>query len=174
MTETTECRTFFGKYRGSVVNNIDPEQRGRIQVQVADVSAAGFTAWAMPCLPVGGQQMGFFTVPPMGSGVWVEFEQGDLDCPVWVGAYWGGSSELPPLAKQLIPGQGGVVLQTTGQNGLMLSDLPGPTGGLMVKSAAGASLIVNDTGIFLDNGKGAKIELVGNMVKINDTALTVT
>jgi uncharacterized protein involved in type VI secretion and phage assembly len=157
-----------------VVNNVDPEQRGRIQVMVPDVANMAYMGWAMPCLPVGGQQMGFFTIPPQGSGVWVEFEEGDLDYPVWVGAYWGAASELPPLAKQLPPGQGGVALQTTGQHGLMLSDLAGPTGGIVVKSAGGASLTVNDTGIYLDNGKGAKIELVGSTVKINDTALQVT
>jgi len=173
MNDVTECRTFYGKYRGMVVNNIDPEQRGRIQVIVPDVSNFAFTAWAMPCIPVGGQQSGFFTVPPMGSGVWVEFEQGDLDFPVWVGCYWGSSSEIPSLARMLPPGLGGVAMQTTGQNGVLLSDVPGPTGGIMLKSAGGASVVVNDTGIYLTNGKGASITLVGKTVDVNAGALTV-
>jgi uncharacterized protein involved in type VI secretion and phage assembly len=173
MNEVTECRSFYGKYRGLVVNNVDPEQRGRVQVIVPDVSNVAITTWAMPCIPFGGQQSGFFMVPPMGSGVWVEFEQGDLDYPVWVGSYWGSASEVPSLAKTLPPGLGGMAVQTTGQNGVVVSDLPGPTGGIMLKSATGASVIVNDTGIYLTNGKGASITLVGKAVDINAGALTV-
>ena len=59
---------FFGKYRGTVINNIDPMQLGRLQVVVPDVSTFLPTSWAMPCLPVAGIQMGMFTVPPLGAG----------------------------------------------------------------------------------------------------------
>lgn len=80
---------FFGKYRGTVVNNIDPMMIGRIQAIVPDVSGLLPTSWAMPCVPVAGINMGVFTVPPIGAGVWMEFERGDPDYPVWVGGYWG-------------------------------------------------------------------------------------
>jgi hypothetical protein len=66
-----------------------------------------------------------------------------------------------------------ITLQTTLQNGLTISDLPGPTGGIMLKSATGATLIVNDTGIYIQNGKGASITLMGPTVTINNGALTV-
>jgi hypothetical protein len=65
------------------------------------------------------------------------------------------------------------VLQTTGQNSIVVSDLPGPTGGVMLKSATGAMIIVNDTGIYIENGRGASIRLVGPSVDINNGALTV-
>ena len=58
----SECNNFFGKYRGTVVNNIDPEQRGRIQAIVPDVSGVMLSSWAEPALPGGGMQMGIFTV----------------------------------------------------------------------------------------------------------------
>ena len=166
-------RRFLGKYRGTVVNNVDPEQRGRLMAIVPDVSTVVPSTWAMPCLPVGGMQMGLFTVPPIGAGVWIEYEQGDPDYPIWVGSFWGTAAEVPALARTAPPAVPAITLQTTLQNGLIVSDLPGPTGGIMLKSASGATLIVNDTGIYIQNGKGAAITLVGPTVTINQGALVV-
>jgi hypothetical protein len=56
---------------------------------------------------------------------------------------------------------------------LMVSDLPGPTGGIMLKSATGSTIIVNDTGIYITNGKGASIVMTGPTVNVNSGALTV-
>jgi uncharacterized protein involved in type VI secretion and phage assembly len=165
---------YYGKYRASVINNVDPMMKGRIQVQVADVHGLTPSSWAMPCVPVAGIQTGIFTVPPIGAGVWVEFEQGDPDYPIWVGGYWGGTAEVPTMAKSVPPALFGITLQTTLQNALVISDMAGPTGGIMIKSASGATLIVNDTGIYIQNGKGASITLVGPTVAINQTALVVT
>jgi uncharacterized protein involved in type VI secretion and phage assembly len=171
MSDKTE--KYYGKYRGLVINNIDPEQRGRIQVQVADVPTLFPPTWAMPCLPVGGIQNGLFTVPPIGAGVWVEFEQGDADYPVWVGCYWGSAAEVPALSKLVPPGVWGLTMQSLLQNAIQLSDLPGPTGGIILKSTTGASIIVNDTGIYIQNGKGASILLVGPAVTITGSPVTV-
>jgi uncharacterized protein involved in type VI secretion and phage assembly len=164
---------FFGKYRGMVLNNIDPMQMGRLQVQVPDVTGLAPASWAMPCLPVAGIQNGFFALPTVGSGVWVEFEQGNVDNPIWVGCFWGSGAEVPALARLTPPGVGSLTLQTQLQNGLTVSDLPGPSGGIVIKSAAGAMLIVNDTGIYIQNGKGASIVMTGPTVNINTGALTV-
>lgn len=169
----SNSQKFYGKYRGTVVNNIDPEQKGRIQALVPDVSNIALTSWAMPCLPVGGIQMGMFTVPPIGAGVWVEFEQGDPDYPIWVGSYWGSAMEVPALAKTVPPGLAGITLQTTLQNGIVINDMPGPSGGIMIKSTAGAMIIVNDTGIYIQNGQGASIIMTGPTVTINQGALVV-
>ncbi len=165
---------YLGKFRGTVVNNLDPEQRGRIQVMVPDVSGVALTSWAMPSLPVGGPQMGMFTVPAIGAGVWVEFEQGDLDYPIWVGCYWGSTAEVPALAHLITPGLAGLVIQTTLQNALLISDVPGPTGGIMLKCATGAMILINDVGITISNGKGATIVLAGPSVTVNQGALVVT
>jgi uncharacterized protein involved in type VI secretion and phage assembly len=166
-------KKFLGKFRGTVVDNIDPLQMGRIQAIVPDVSNVVPTSWAVPCVPVGGIQMGFYSVPPIGSGVWIEFEQGDPDYPIWVGSFWGSAAEVPALAHAVPPEVPLFVMQTTLQNGLLISDLPGPTGGIVLKSSTGASIIVNDTGIYLSNGKGATVTMLGNIVSINGTALTV-
>jgi uncharacterized protein involved in type VI secretion and phage assembly len=170
----SEIKKFYGKYRGTVVNNIDPLQIGRIQVTVPDVSNLIPSSWAMPCVPIAGKQMGTFVVPQVGAGVWIEFEQGDPDYPVWVGGYWGIAAEVPALALAGIPGNPNIVLQTTGQNTIVVSDLPGPTGGIMLKSMTGASIIVNDTGIYIQNGKGASIIMTGPATTINNGAMVIT
>lgn len=164
---------FLGKYRGMVLNNVDPMQMGRLQVQVPDVSGLAPASWAMPCVPLAGIQNGLFGLPSIGSGVWVEFERGDADYPIWVGCFWGSGAEVPALARLTPPGLNAITLQTQLQNGLTVSDLPGPTGGIVIKSATGASLIVNDTGIYIQNGKGASIVMTGPTVNINTGALTV-
>jgi uncharacterized protein involved in type VI secretion and phage assembly len=105
---------------------------------------------------------------------WVEFEQGDPDHPIWSGAWYGSTAEVPSLALAGNPASPSVVLQTGLQNSLVISDLPGPTGGIMLKSSTGASIIVNDTGIYIQNGRGAAITLVGPTVTINNGALAIT
>jgi len=169
----TDEKKFFGKYRGTVLNNIDPLQEGRIQVIVPDVSAIAPSSWAVPCVPLAGIQNGFYTVPIIGSGVWVEFEQGDPDFPIWVGGFWGSAAEVPALARTVPPAVPAVTLQTPLGNGLIVSDLPGPTGGIMLKSTTGSAIIVNDTGIYLRNSPGASIVLAGPSVTINNGALVV-
>ena len=165
---------FYGKYRGMVLNNIDPMMQGRLQVQVPDVAGLVPTSWAMPCVPIAGLQTGMVALPAIGAGVWVEFEQGNPDHPIWVGCFWGSAAEIPALARLTPPGLSAITLQTPLQNGLTISDLPGPTGGIMLKSATGATLIVNDTGIYIQNGKGASITLIGPTVMVNAGALAVT
>ncbi len=174
MTEASP--RFYGKYRGTVVNNIDPLQIGRIQVSVPAVNLIPGT-WAMPCVPLAGRQEGTFMVPQVGAGVWVEFEAGDPDYPIWVGGFWGSAAEVPALALMpppIPPGQN-IALQTTGQNLLLLSDsAPTPaSGGIILKSVSGAMIVVNDSGIYIQNGQGASITLVGPTVTINMGALVV-
>ncbi len=165
---------FYGKYRGTVEENIDPMNIGRLLVQVPDVLGSVSSSWALPCFPAAGMQMGVHMIPPVGAGVWVEFEQGNPNYPIWTGCFWGQMSELPAPVLLATPGMPSIVLQTLGQSAIVISDLPGPTGGIMLKSAAGtAMVIVNDTHILITNGV-ASIELAGNAVMINQTALVVT
>lgn len=168
---------FYGKYRGVVLQNIDPLFRGRIQVQVPGVVMLPST-WAEPCLPFTGKLSGLYAVPQIGAGVWVEFEQGDPDYPIWVGGFWGSTPEVPPMATvppPIPPGQN-VVVQTTLNNMLLISDsAPTPvSGGIVLKSPTGAMIVVNDSGIYIDNGKGASIMMVGPTITVNNGALVIT
>lgn len=169
----TEPQRFYGKYRGTVLNNVDPMQQGRIQAIVPDVAGLAPTSWALPCLPLAGINTGLFTVPPLGAGVWIEFEKGDPDFPVWVGGFWGSAAELPALSRTVPPAVSGITLQTTLKNGIVISDVPGPTGGILIQTATGATISVSDVGIVISNGKGAVISLTGPTVDINAGALTV-
>lgn len=163
----------YGKYRGTVINNVDPMQIGRIQAMVPDL--AGFVpgTWAMPCLPMAGINTGVFTVPMIGSGVWIEFERGDPDYPIWVGGYWGSAAEVPVMARTVPPGVSGITIQTTLKNGIVVSDVPGPTGGILIQTTTGAMISVSDVGIIISNGKGAVINMTGPTVDVNLGALTV-
>jgi uncharacterized protein involved in type VI secretion and phage assembly len=167
-------RKYYGKYRGMVVNNVDPLQIGRLQVQVPDVAGLIPSSWALPCFPFTGKQMGMWALPQIGTGVWVEFEQGDPDYPIWSGCWFGSAAEVPVLALAAPPAVPNVVLQTQAQNTLMISDVPGPTGGILLKTTTGAMISVNDTGITISNGKGATITLTGPTVNINLGALVIT
>jgi hypothetical protein len=170
---------YWGKYRGTVVNNIDPMMRGRLLCMVPDVLAFVPTTWAEPCAPLAGPTgppMGVYMVPPIGAGVWVEFEQGDPDFPIWVGCRWGSTADVPAMAKAGLPVSPSIVLQTAGQNMVVISDLPGPAGGIMIQS--GASIVsISQAGISLTAPKveitAAAINLVG-ITDINQGALKVT
>jgi uncharacterized protein involved in type VI secretion and phage assembly len=170
----SEAQKYYGKYRGTVIQNVDPEQRGRIQAMVPDVSGLIPSTWAMPCVPIAGKQSGSYFVPQIGAGVWIEFEQGDPDYPIWTGCFWGSAAEVPALALAGNPASPSVVLQSGLQNVMTISDLPGPAGGILLKSATGAMIMVNDIGITISNGRGATIVLAGPTVTINNGALVVT
>ena len=175
MPESVTDRKFWGKYRGVVVQNVDPELRGRIMCLVPAVLGPTPSSWCEPCAPLAGPtgaQMGAYFVPPIGAGVWIEFENGEPDKPLFVGCRF-SPGDVPVLALAGLPISPNICLQTAGQNTLVISDLPGPTGGIMLKSTTGATLIVNDTGIYIQNGKGAMITLVGPAITMNAGALTV-
>jgi hypothetical protein len=180
-------KKFYGKYRGTVINNVDPMQLGRLWVQVPDVLGLTPSSWAVPCVPLAGPTgppMGVYMVPPIGTGVWIEFEQGDPDYPIWVGCRWGLPTDLPLTTKLGNPADPSIVIQSLLQQAIVISDMPPivpppvmppavPTGGITLRSTTGASIVVNDLGIFISNGKGAIISMVGPMITINNGALVV-
>ena len=113
---------FWGKYRGTVVDIEDPLMLGRLLVTVPQALGEVLTSWAMPCVPYAGPQVGLCMTPPVGAAVWIEFEGGDLDYPVWTGCYWREGerpAEATPATRQLI---------RTGSATLMLDDTPGEGG----------------------------------------------
>jgi uncharacterized protein involved in type VI secretion and phage assembly len=164
---------FYGKYRGKVVDNIDPKQLGCIRVSVPAVLGTGTQSWAYPCVPYAGLQTGFFAIPPIGANVWVEFEAGDPDHPIWSGCFW-GLGEVPALGLISPPPIAHIAMQTTLQNSLLISDAPGPAGGILLKTSTGAMISISETGIVISNGQGATITMTGPTVAINEDGLMVT
>lgn len=174
MTAAAQEVRYLGKYRGIVASNIDPLGLGRLLVQVPDVLAEDPCFWALPALPGASPQAGMFALPPVNARVWVEFEQGDPSYAIWVGCFPGSAADLPALAAATPAAASPVVLQTTGQHTVALSDLPGAAGGVLLKSTSGAFVSVSDAGVVLSNGKGAIITLAGPSVSVNGGALIVT
>jgi uncharacterized protein involved in type VI secretion and phage assembly len=174
MTAAAREVRYLGKYRGIVASNIDPLGQGRLLVQVPDVLAGDPCFWARPALPGASPQAGLFALPPVNAQVWVEFEQGDPSYAIWVGCFPGSAADLPALAAATPAAASPIVLQTTGQHTVALSDLPGAAGGVLLRSTSGAFVSVSETGIVLSNGQGAIITLAGPSVSVNGTALVVT
>jgi len=160
--------TYFGKYRGKVEANADPKRLGRLQVSVPAVYGSERTNWARPCVPYAGRDVGWFVMPPRGASVWVEFEGGDLNYPIWTGCFWGDQETLPlsPVVPEI------KVLKTG--KAMITIDEREDTEGVTIQTKRGMKIAVTKDGIELDNGQGAKITLSGSQVKVNDGALEVT
>ena len=122
-------RRFYGKYRGVVANRDDPLNLGRIQAKIPSVLGDIVSGWATACVPCGGAaNQGLLSVPQVGAGVWIEFEEGDLEFPIWTGTYW-STGELPT---------------PTGSDGAPANPQQPPTYTLL-KTAKGHSIEFDDT-----------------------------
>lgn len=157
-------RTFYGKYRGKVANNVDPQNLGRLQVEVPEVLGSGRLSWAMPSVPFAGPGVGFFAIPPLNANLWVEFEGGDPDFPIWSGCFW-GPGEVP--AQPAVPGV--VVLQAAPQLKIELQQVPFS---FTVEVGATMKLLYSPAGIEISNG-ATTIQLTAAGVNINNGALEV-
>lgn len=144
----------FGKYRGKVENNLDPYGLGRLQVSAPSALGDTSLAWALPCVPFAGKDVGLYLIPPVGANVWVEFEGGNIDAPIWSGCFW-GIGEFPltlPTTR---------VLKTVGTT-LSISELPG--GGVTLDVMPPA--VVTPVSV--------KISTAGVEVKLGATTMTLT
>ncbi|HEX8534894.1 MAG TPA: phage baseplate assembly protein V [Allosphingosinicella sp.] len=124
---TAPARQFVGKYRGKVIDNLDELFQGRIKAFVPAVPGS-LENWALPCTPYAGRNVGFYAIPPIGANVWIEFEGGDPNYPIWAGCFWGPLDILhvpePPLPE--------VKVFKTENITMVLNDLP-EIGGFSLK-----------------------------------------
>jgi hypothetical protein len=177
MSDPADGKRFLGKYQGTVFQNVDPELRGRIMCIVPAVLGLVPSNWCEACAPLAGPTgppMGVYMVPPIGTGVWVEFEGGDPEKPIWTGCRF-ATSNVPPLALAGNPADPNICVQSLLQHMIMISDMPPTplTGGIILKSTTGAMIVVNDSGIYISNGKGAMITMIGPVIDLNSGALTI-
>ena len=165
----TRERVFFGKYRGVVTANVDPAALGRIKARVPDVYGELESGWAMPCAPFAGHHSGFCALPSIGGGVWIEFEHGDPDYPIWAGCWWGSAAERPP---ELSPSAADkVLLKTKGGHTILLDDTPG-SGGITIQANDGKKVVIDQTGIEISNG-AATVKMTAGRVSVNGGALEI-
>jgi uncharacterized protein involved in type VI secretion and phage assembly len=134
LVERVEGR-FFGKYRGQVTDNNDPDNLGRIKAKVPRVLSDEESGWALPAFIYGGSsEQGLFALPDVGAGVWIEFEGGDLSYPVWTGT-WYTSGAIPESAQ---PGK--KVLKTKSGHKIVLDD----DGGTLEVTDSNANTVTMD------------------------------
>ena len=181
LVERVEHR-YYGKYQGQVVDNADPEGLGRLRVRVPAVFGPDVvTGWAMPCVPYGGAAgQGFFFIPEVEAGIWVEFEGGDVSYPVWVGTFWskpGGEPEVPKpndaegaeTDAQNPPTR--KIIKTLKGHTIQLEDADGDEMVLVFEAANQHVLVMNKDGIHLKDGaNGHEVVLDSSGITITDAA----
>lgn len=152
-------RKYYGKYRGFVVENKDPEKRGRLRLLVPSVLGTEETAWALPCLPFGGAAgHGLFTVPENDAQVWVEFEEGELAQPIWTGTFWQKQGD-PPDEATAGEGPTARVLKTPGGHILLFDDEKDKEK-LRLVHPSGSEIAIDEKGILsLTDSGGSKVTL---------------
>lgn len=85
---------YYGKYVGRVEDIQDPRELGRLKVFVPEVHGVDTvtgdfikSGWSLPCVG-GGTEAGMFFLPKPGDLVWVEFQAGDVEVPIWSHGPW--------------------------------------------------------------------------------------
>jgi uncharacterized protein involved in type VI secretion and phage assembly len=154
---------YFGKYRGVVTDNDDPESLGRIKAKVPYVFGDQESTWANPSVPYAGQNVGLFLIPPTNASVWIEFERGELTLPIWSGCFWESSSDVPASTIET------KVLKTDAGS-ITVNDQKGS--GSITIDVSGLKIVIDTKTIKLTNSSQT-IELSSSSVKINDDALEV-
>ena len=166
-------KLWYGKYRGTVIGPGAPtEPAGSLMVNVPQVMGPTGVQLALPCFPYTGTVSGMLVVPPPKSAVWVEFEGGNPRKPIWVGGFY-PTPVGPPQAKLAPPGVEATIIQSTLQNAFSIVDVPGPSGGIMLKAGSGAMILVNDVGIVMQDGGGGRLTMTKGVVSINAPNLVV-
>lgn len=178
-------RRYHGKYRGLVVDNADPEQLGRLKLRVPSVLGDKVvTGWALACVPYGGMgDQGLLAVPDVGAGVWVEFEEGDLEFPVWVGTFWskpGGRSELPKAngadgKESSIPDPPTrKILKTAKGHTIQIEDADGRDLILIHEATNGHTVALDAAGIRITDGSGNSVKMTAHSFTLHSaTAFTI-
>lgn len=137
---------FFGKFRGRIINNKDPQNLARIKALVPAVLGDQETQWALPSVPYAGNGVGFYFIPPIGSNVWIEFEKGDSRLPVWSGCFW--EIGQAPIISNAYDQK---VIKTD-KAIISISDTSGLDEGIRIETTSGLKIVMDSSGIELSNG----------------------
>lgn len=152
---------FYGKYRGTVTD-VDAATL-RIKATVPAVLGTQETGWCTPCVPYAGPNVGFAFLPEQGSGVWIEFEGGDISLPIWTGCYWRKGEQPSDAAPEV------KVIVTKAKHKILLDD---KAGSITITDAKNNKIVLDSSGIILQRG-GKTIKINDTEVNINDGSLEV-
>jgi hypothetical protein len=159
--------SYFGKYRGIVTDVEDPQKTCRIRATVPAVLGEHPCGWALPAMPFAGDRHGMVMLPAIGSGVWIEFEAGRLDNPIWSGAWW-ASGQRPepqgPKVRVIVSESGHQVILDDEGDEVRVVHGKGPeikmTGSEIVLTVGSCELRISSTDISLNNGQ-VRVGLAG-------------
>lgn len=165
------AQRWYGKYSGTVTDNEDPDQQGSVKVTVPAIFGPELEVSARPCFPYG-----HFFVPPVGAKVWVEFEGGDPEFAIWVGAWY--PKAATPQESRVSPPDNRVI-QTVSGHTIELDDTDGSArivirhkdnsflaiddkGGVVVSNKTGSTLYLN-----ADKGEASLMSEQGHVLAMN-------
>lgn len=161
---------YYGKYRGFVADNRDPERMGRLRLRVPSVLGDQATGWALPCVPFGGARaQGWFAVPEVDAQLWVEFEEGDLRRPIWTGTFWQKGDDVPDDARLDAPTTR--LFVTPSGHALQFDDEDGKAR-VRLRHAGGAEIVIDEKGsLTITDQKGNAVTLDADeeAVRVEDT-----
>ncbi len=153
---------FYGKYRG-IVTDVDAATM-RIKATVPAILGSAASGWCMPCVPYAGPQVGFFFLPEPGTGVWIEFEGGDVSYPIWTGCFW-HAGDVPAEAGAKVRG-----IVTGAPHQLLFDD---DADEVTLGDANGGTVVLNSDGITATRGTST-VAVSDSSVSVNNGALEVT
>jgi hypothetical protein len=179
-----EGQKYWGKYRGTVIDTVDLTQTGRLLCVVPALPGMVLN-WALPCVPYAGLEEGFFALPPEGGNVWIEFERGNPDYPIWSGCFWEEAEvpimpELSPEAPELIkvfrskfctivmndtPGEGGITITADPEA------VEPPV--LMTITSEGMQVTIGETILLINAETGITLTAAETVVSVSPEAVSV-
>lgn len=152
---------FYGTYKGQVVDNQDPDGQGKLKVHCPTIHGDTYPdTWAWPISPFAGRQFGFFAIPDKDEWVWVVFDHGRPEYPIWSGGWWGDgdpTSDMVPTNVVLAVKEGlKVILNRQDKS-------------ILIQKDAQNSILIDDNGITIITNKDVKVTAQGDVdVKANN------
>lgn len=179
---------YYGKYRGKVTDNGDPDLLGRIKAKVPDVLGENESKWATPCSPYAGKNVGFHFIPEIGDKVWIEFERGEPDFPIWSGGFWGSDDKFRPrdtkgIYKVIQTDAASIAFNDAGPNNITIQTGPSHEVQHFDRDEELTQIVLNDDGIDLhgargtikiDYNAGIRLKWYGSNIKMTEAGIELT
>ena len=132
----------YGKFRAKVVDVKDPEFRGRIRVLCPKVYGKYTSPWCLPCSPLAFNGGGILFVPKINEMIWIEFEEGNADFPIWVGGLWKVRGAPLPSEEYNLLAEHVRIVMTEGGHRIIISDKVGGKS-INIQDSKGSSIHMN-------------------------------
>lgn len=154
----------FGKYRGTVATVHDDDGLCRITAKVPEIYGTSESPPAMPAVPFAGPDHGMVFLPEQGDGVWIEFEAGDINRPIYSGFWWANDQRPEPAGDRIR------LIATKDGHQIILDE---ENNEIEIKHPGNGSIKISDGEISLTQGNSS-ITLSNSEINMNDGMVKVT